>query len=1148
MRLVPLMILAFFSGACERLDNAISELALDCGSGLQASSYVKILDPQGQELKGADILAWQMLSDGSRQEQGLSSKGCLSTERLAEGPFVVSTSLGDRTWGAVIQRQSLPFLREVRLKNREASEVRAKCSAPIHSRGKIENPVLWPEEDKDAFPLRFAVLQKGQEIPLDASLVHDDEILLPTQLKDGPLDLRISYSNLFRRDRERKQEELSCSYVLDRDVPRISDSFKRTLTSGLFRVEPGETISLRAEDDHAAHIHSCLRRMDEKSCETMDAFETLGAEAVIQAPDSGRWCLEVIAEDKAGNLSPKTTTCFIAYQSSKIESIRALADNAFNLVDEDQLAATVSIIKALTYYFSLTTDEERAAAEDKLFNSAMSVASRVFERFRFISDDIIRVLEAVDQDGHFLEANNAGVHLWDAKGKRLDSFPFAYGYHLHVQARKALLASSKELTVLDLGQLRFEKLSFDLLPDGFEITAARWNPGADEFIVAGRDPASDYPSLLVYRRSDAGYRLAQNLDISSGVAAEEMKWSPGSRYLALASPDAILILENRPDGTYAPVGTQAEALREGGNRGLAFLAMESHPQLIFMRDSGALSSWTAENGFADLESDDEGATKRPPSIEDLSRGRLRTILERDPNSVFLLRGSQLELLTLKAGSILKSNLPLSGYGDPRRIVDWKMSVDGRFLSIAVLASDSFAYAVTAPRDAKDWAAYPVLSSARFPFEKVLPLSGDVTVTSDSARQIRFWTMSSLNPSFRASIHATPFLKWINRDGRDELITAGYEGVARFWSLLGEKRGEFKHWDAVPRQINDVVWNDRKDRFATVAEDGRTVIWTAEGQRLAVLDDDPGSSISPAFWRGAAVFAKDQTTIVTGGDKTFAIWKKKTDSEDYSLVANILQGSSTSHAKPGDLRILSIKGEEIILASRPDAGRTTFAFYTTGGEAVDPLAAYAVGRVRRLALNGDGSLLAVAEEGKGLRIFRNSGEGFALAAEFRGGLSSRALLQLQWSPDSRTVAAVFAQEKITAWAFDGQVLRLKAERKLANGVDPGLLHWFPDSQKLVYAERNSILVFDSALEERARIQPFGSNEKPLSLAPSPSGRYLAAAQDGIVTMIDLARDKGRLAERCQEFVTFLRESNVFDHSDFLSPSDRDLCQAAHYPAE
>lgn len=1149
--LLVFLLLASLQGACQRLDNSISEFVLDCGSDVASQqSYVKILDPAGKELNSSQLLAWQIHGDGSRSIQPLSSKGCIGTDRASDGPYVVTTRFSDRTWGTVVRKNNIPLLRSIRLADRNAIDLTAKCTSPIYTKGLIKDPLVWPTDAVDAFPAEISFNQAGHSHPSTQIFLRGDgDIALPNGLQDGPFELRVSYDNLFKsNDLELLQRDLSCSYVLDRQAPELRNSFSATLETGLFKVEPGENLTLKVEDGNALGIRYCLHLADdEQTCSDIQSFASLPAEGAIQAPESGRWCLEAIAEDRAGNRSDQKRDCFIAYQTSKIESIRALSDNAFSLVGEDQLAAAVKIVKALAFYFSLETEEERSAVRTGLFNSTMTVASRVFERSRYLSEDLVRALEPIDESGHFLEANNSALRIWDGEGRQYASQPFSYGYRVEVKNRVALVASPQELGLFDLHDLTFRALSFEALPQKFRILAVRWNPLADEFLVYGQDPEDEYPKVLIFARAGDGYRINQTLGIDSDIEAEELNWSPDGHYLALASADALIVVERSTAGVYAAVN---QGLFEGINRGMVFLQGKAEAQLLFMRDSGALSTWTATTGFQTVENDDQVAGNAPPSIADPSSGRLRTLLKKDTGSAFVLRGSLLQLATVTNDRVEINPAPLSGHADPKSILNWKVSSDGQILSINLLApgSESQSLLISGPAEsnASDWSRQQIIMSGLDPFEEILLLPGmDITVASDRARHIHFWKRTALNPSFPVSFTSTPLLKWFQVDGRDELVTAGYDGFARLWTLNGTKTGEFRHIEAGKRlaQINDVVWNGAKDRFATVAEDGRTLVWDPNGKLLAILDDDPGEDPNgigtAAFWRGAAVFAKDQTTIVTGGDKTFAIWKKDAKSENYSLAANIFQGFSSSHAKPGDLRIFDLKGQETILASRPEAGRTPFGFFTLDGKAVVDAFESPVGKVRRLALNENASHLALVEEGN-LKVYRASEKGFVLEAETSEGLSNRTLLQLQWSPDGREILAVFGQDKIAAWVFEGSRLHFKAERKILSGSDPGAIRWFADSQRLSFAERTSVIILNAALEEKSRIQPFEDKESAIYLAPSPDGRYIAAAQNGQIKMIDLMIDESTLQRRCQDLKNFLEVSNEFDRSQYLTPADRTVC--------
>ncbi|HYX39015.1 MAG TPA: hypothetical protein VE954_38415 [Oligoflexus sp.] len=449
LKLLPLLFLFVWVGGCHRLGNDLSPQILECGDDAPANA-VKILDPNGKELSGDQLTAFAIHSAQEIQRMPVSSRGCVSAENAEKAPLAVSTRQEELPWAAFI-KGDVPDA-TIRLQNKTTLQPMFRC--PDFSSGVVASPLV----SDPSIIVPHSISVAGHELIQSLSPA---DMTLPTDLRNGPVTLEISYTDLFNE--QLQVRPMTCSLVLDRMPPEVTMSLATSDSGEVQRVSPFENTTLRIDDSNPEEILYCVHPKDDSSrCQDRAQFIRGGPETSFRAPGEGFWCVIAQGRDKAGNVSDSKRVCALSYQKEKIDAIRNLLARSRLTTKIDPLAAAILVMRAQKIYDTLPTAEEREGLEAAIVQAYWLVTPQLsetqwmaFEKGERLSDLHVNLAER-----QWLALVGTGrlsrLVLGNEKGQILDQLPKAETYHTMVARNHAdgrttwVVATENNFSIVDV--------------------------------------------------------------------------------------------------------------------------------------------------------------------------------------------------------------------------------------------------------------------------------------------------------------------------------------------------------------------------------------------------------------------------------------------------------------------------------------------------------------------------------------------------------------------------------------------------------------------------------------------------------------------------------------------------------------------------
>lgn len=570
MTLMPLLCLMGLLAGCQPLQNGLSRLVMECGEdGPRAA--LKILDPNGEELSGDQLVAYAIHSAQDIQRVPVSSRGCVSAEYVAKTPLAVSTRQEELPWAALIHAD-VPST-TIRLQNKSTLQPVFRC--PEFSSGVVPSPLV----SDPAIVVPHSISVAGQELIQSLSPTN---VTLPSELLDGAVKLEISYTDLFAK--ELPVRPITCSLILDRTPPKITMSLAASDPDEILRVSPFENTTLRINDSSPDEILYCLHPKDDSSlCQDRAQFSRGGPETSFRAPGEGIWCVVAQSRDKAGNVSDSKRVCALSYQKEKIDAIRNLLARSRLTTKLDPLASAILVMRAQKIYDTLPTAEEREGLEFDIMQTYWLVTSLLSEtqRMAFEKGERFEDLHVNLAERQWLAQVSLGPRarliLGNDKGQILDELPQGEAYHTmvarnHPDGRTTwVVATGNNFSILEVrdGKIKISGTRSwpqDQLTHNGNILIT-WNPIYDEFLLTVDTFTEGYDYYLCSAQSAEPCQSVPS-DLVKGPALHRFGWSSQGQYLTISS------IQLKPEDEKSAI--QVYERRAFGN----LLLLQSFPETI----------------------------------------------------------------------------------------------------------------------------------------------------------------------------------------------------------------------------------------------------------------------------------------------------------------------------------------------------------------------------------------------------------------------------------------------------------------------------------------------------------------------------------------------------------------------------------------
>ncbi|MDQ3234136.1 MAG: hypothetical protein M3Q07_20195, partial [Pseudobdellovibrionaceae bacterium] len=596
LKLLPLLYLFVWVGGCHKLSNDLSPQILECGDDAPANA-VKILDPNGKELSGDQLTAFAIHSAQEIQRVPVSSRGCVSAENAEKTPLAVSTRQEELPWAAFI-KGDVPD-GTIRLQYKSTLQPMFRC--PDFSSGVVASPLV----SDPSIIVPHSISVAGHELIQSLSPA---DMTLPTDLRNGPVTLEISYTDLFNE--ELQARPMTCSLVLDRTPPKVTMSLATSDSAEVQRVSPFENTTLRIDDSNPEEILYCVHPKDDSSrCEDRAQFIRGGPETSFRAPGEGFWCVIAQSRDKAGNVSEPKHVCALSYQKEKIDAIRNLLARSRLTTKIDPLAAAILVMRAQKIYDTLPTDEEREGLEGAIVQTYWLVTPQLSEtqRIAFEKGEGLLDLQVNLAERQWLALVATGplsrLVLGNEKGQILDQLPKAEAYHTmvarnHPDGRTTwVVATEDNFSIVDvrdgkikIGPTRSWPQDQRTIIGDIMIT---WNPVFDEFLLTMHTFTEGYKYYLCSAQSAEPCQSVP-LDLVEGVFLHGLEWSSQGQYLSLSHSNlkgTIQVYERRGFGNFQFLRSFPETIAS------AFVkdTMRDNEYLVLYDDEG-FSYWEPRSG------------------------------------------------------------------------------------------------------------------------------------------------------------------------------------------------------------------------------------------------------------------------------------------------------------------------------------------------------------------------------------------------------------------------------------------------------------------------------------------------------------------------------------------------------------------------
>lgn len=1003
---LPLIFLFVFVGGCQKLGNSISRQILECGEDTPKNA-VKILDPNGAELSGDQLTVYAIHTTGDIERVAVSRRGCVSAESVKTAPLAVSMRQDELPWATLIQGDDPDAT--IRLQNKSTLQPVFRC--PAFTSGVVPSPLVG--DARTILPHSIKVA--AQE------LIHSltpTSLTLPEELGDGPVQLEISYTDLFGKDLTKRS--LTCSLVLDRTPPQIAMSLSTSDSGKVPRVSPFENTTLRIEDSNPDEIMYCVHpKGDMSPCQDRAQFTRGGPETSFRAPGEGVWCVIAESRDEAGNLSASKEVCALSYQKDKIDAIRNILARSRLEAKVDPLAAAILALRAQKIYDSLPTPEEREGLELDILRTYWPITAQLSETQRMTLQKGERVedlhLNLADHQwlAQITRGATAQLVLGNEKGEILDALPQGEIYHSivarnHPDGRTNwVVATRNDFSILEVrdGKIKIgltRTWPRDLLTDRGTILIT-WNPVHDEFLLTVDTFTEGYEYYLCSAQSAEPCQSIPS-GLIQGPYLHRFGWSRQGQYLAVNNvtlkpedeKSSIQVYERRGFGSFQLLQTFPETSAS------AFIKdTKTDAEYLVIYDEKGFSHW--EPG--------SNQWKREPGlpnyslIENFSENftSIRQLLVRwDPSHIYASElNSKYFTLSFFDGNLYSDVSDTKSLNPGDFVAQNGRSCKG-FRPAAMEGSDTFCV----QSDVMRFPNVPFEALGQETWMYAAFNQGGVGVSNESVMH-HFAAEPVLKSAATGlkffSNYLRYYLRWLDQE---QLVLVGEYENQKKARLLNTPNQKVSDFDYEPQGEHPFPWQGHTySGVHNLVDGGRSVVFPASDERAPPLtlkfSEDPANHIS-LFTDGLETFFAARTNnslqVYQLEEQGFALIKKiPQDPAKRNYVAWTDDGRYLLQYQTRKALLYERKGRDITFVSELTTPDQFLSCINT-----DPLFNHKVilsWQDQFICANGERISLIDPKSGDSTLIYQSSGPGQDRITDWR------------LSPDKRTLAVVNNSGKI-----------------------------------------------------------------------------------------------------------------------------------------
>jgi WD40 repeat protein len=309
-----------------------------------------------------------------------------------------------------------------------------------------------------------------------------------------------------------------------------------------------------------------------------------------------------------------------------------------------------------------------------------------------------------------------------------------------------------------------------------------------------------------------------------------------------------------------------------------------------------------------------------------------------------------------------------------------------------------------------------------------------------------------------------------------LATAGNDGLARIWTVTGNKQGEIKH-PQIKKMLGVSLSPDGKF-VATASDDNRARIWTVNGQEVRRLEGHQG-------WVIVVNFSPDGKSVATGSDDgNVKLWNSKTGQQiqDFRGHRGVVLTASFS---PDGKRLVSAGRDGFVrlwnLADKPLQRLELTGFKDD---------------VNAIAFSPDGKTIAGAGNEGVMRLW-DAASGKQLKVWQEAIFRKQNVQDIAFSPDGKFIVVGGETNTARAWDLAGSLTKPQAE-----------LGGNEEKQEL-----DQIYIASVAVSPKSQLIATGSYDKTMRIwkPKSPNGELVAMIpkQEEVVSRVVFTSDGKRV---------------------------------------
>lgn len=376
--ILALILLLQFS--CNRIQNTISTVRLDCGSeAALTGTYLRFVDVSGNDLRQQDLDVRSLDADHNRR-LAVTSKGCLSAQE--KGLWMVRHK--EKLEGLVLKLDGNELSGIRQLQDISHETLKTACSVSDLSATLTPSDFLTaaPNHDPRGYEIRFSVREKKSDKAYDwpwLNLANVKPALVATLLQEGQAFIEVELKNLFRLGEVDKK---TCPIKLDYSAPFSFSSVQRSVpqqyrTHPFYTLDAEENLTFQSNDSDIKYYEVCWQQrpdwnvgqIAERNLSRCPVVQRINKDQNLNLSErKGFWQLEFRSIDQAGNISDwSEPQIVLLHQTSTADGIKIKASKIASIVEANPVdgAANAMVLSLDLHksWLNLPTEYERSHLE-----------------------------------------------------------------------------------------------------------------------------------------------------------------------------------------------------------------------------------------------------------------------------------------------------------------------------------------------------------------------------------------------------------------------------------------------------------------------------------------------------------------------------------------------------------------------------------------------------------------------------------------------------------------------------------------------------------------------------------------------------------------------------------------------------------------